>query len=557
MTLSRDSLNSNGKWFFLVALLLVNLIQAAYTQLTGDEALYWMHSRNMDWGFRDHPPAIASMIGIGYSFFKSELGVRLLVVLANTITIGLIYRLTKPRALWHFVLLVLSLPALNIYGFIATPDVPLLLSTALYLNVWEKFLENQNTRNTWLLAACMAALVWSKYHGILVIMLLILPQRKLWFSRHFWMAACGGILLYSPHIIWQIVNDLPSIKFHINDRNSDAWELKHILGYIGGQLMVFNPVVLFWLIYVMIKNKAATDFERSLRWFITGLMVMFFINSFRGRVEPHWTAPLAIAVIFILVKEIERKGLKPSVKYALVSISLLLLLVRSALIFDFIPQLYRDFHRDEAKMNAIHEVAGDLPVCFMNSYQNPALYTFYTGNTAHSINNTEGGKNQYDYWNYAVWFNKKPFLFVASYDAPEFEKVKSDKFEFNMRKYVDLPLLHDLQIRTDEWLHRFHPGDTAKIAAVIVNNNSYEIDFADSLHNIQWMAMYNHKKPNEANERLEIIGMPQNLMPGESKRIELRFLIPNRLGRNYLLFAAKIDELPPTYQSNKIRMMID
>jgi hypothetical protein len=308
---------------------------------------------------------------------------------------------------------------------------------------------------------------------------------------------------------------------------------------------------------VMIKNKAATDFERSLRWFITGLMVMFFINSFRGRVEPHWTAPLAIAVIFILVKEIERKGLKPFVKYALVSIALLLLLVRSALIFDFIPQFYRDFHRDEAKMNAIHQVAGELPVCFMNSYQNPALYTFYTGNTAHSINNTEGGKNQYDYWNYAVWFDKKPFLFVASYDAPEFEKVKSGKFEFNMRKYVDLPLLHNLHIRTDEWLHRYHPGDTAEITAVIVNNNSYEIDFADSLHNIQWMAMYNHKKPNEANERLEIVGMPQKLMPGESKRIELRFLIPNRLGRNYLLFAAKVDELPPTYQSNKIRMMIE
>jgi hypothetical protein len=439
----------------------------------------------------------------------------------------------------------------------ATPDVPLILFSVAYMIVWREFIQIQNGRNTLLLALLMAALVWSKYHGVLIILLLFLPVKKLWFSPRFWMAAMGGILLFSPHLIWQVVHDLPTIKFHINDRNSDAWELKHILGYVGGQFLVFNPFVLCLMIYVVFRYKAQDTFSLSLKWLIVGLTGLFFINSFRGRVEPHWTAPAVIASIYLIMQNAGEFFARRWWNAGLIVIAAVILVVRVALVVDFIPQLHRDFHRDESKMKALKSIAGNDPVCFMNSYQNPSLYMFYTNSIAHTINNTEGGKNQYDYWDYNKELHLKPFVFVASYDAHDFDEVNAEGYHFRIRRYHDLPVLHGLVLWTDEWLHHYEAGDTATIGASLINRNGYELMLDDPNHHISWKAMYNHKKPNEANEALQIIGLPERLGAGDTVRVSLRFAIPERPGRNYLLFAAQIDDLPPTYQSNKLRVMIE
>ena len=72
---------------------LLNLLQATYTVLLNDEAYYWVYSNFLDWGYFDHPPMIALLIKAGYSLFHNELGVRLFIVLLNTLTLIILYRL--------------------------------------------------------------------------------------------------------------------------------------------------------------------------------------------------------------------------------------------------------------------------------------------------------------------------------------------------------------------------------------------------------------------------------------------------------------------------------
>ena len=72
------------KWLAITLLLiwmLFNFVQAAFLELDPDEAYYWLYSRQLDWGYFDHPPAVALMIKAGYALFPSELGVRLGAVL--------------------------------------------------------------------------------------------------------------------------------------------------------------------------------------------------------------------------------------------------------------------------------------------------------------------------------------------------------------------------------------------------------------------------------------------------------------------------------------------
>ncbi len=57
-------------WFLLGTLLILNLIQAANTELLDDESYYWAYSRFPAWGYFDHPPMIAVMIRRIFLFQK-------------------------------------------------------------------------------------------------------------------------------------------------------------------------------------------------------------------------------------------------------------------------------------------------------------------------------------------------------------------------------------------------------------------------------------------------------------------------------------------------------
>ena len=94
MNLKLKKLFRNPFVLFLAVWGIVNLLQARFTPLDNDEAYYWMYSKYLAWGYFDHPPMIALMIKIGYLFFHNELGVRLLTVFSQLITLYLIWLIT-------------------------------------------------------------------------------------------------------------------------------------------------------------------------------------------------------------------------------------------------------------------------------------------------------------------------------------------------------------------------------------------------------------------------------------------------------------------------------
>jgi 4-amino-4-deoxy-L-arabinose transferase-like glycosyltransferase len=68
---------------FCFLFLSLNLLQAYFTNLTYDEAYYWLYAEHLAWGYYDHPPLVAIFIKIGYSLLQNELGLRLIGALSN------------------------------------------------------------------------------------------------------------------------------------------------------------------------------------------------------------------------------------------------------------------------------------------------------------------------------------------------------------------------------------------------------------------------------------------------------------------------------------------
>ncbi len=79
--------------FYLLLFFVVNILQSIYTELIDDEAYYWLWSKDLSWGYFDHPPMVALWIKISGFFFNGELGVRFFSAFMFSFTLILIWKL--------------------------------------------------------------------------------------------------------------------------------------------------------------------------------------------------------------------------------------------------------------------------------------------------------------------------------------------------------------------------------------------------------------------------------------------------------------------------------
>ncbi len=408
---------------FIAVWAVINLIQASLTPLNNDEAYYWMYSKYLAWGYFDHPPMIALMIKAGYALFHNELGVRLVTVMSELGALAIIWSLSdkgqreKENSVTVFVLLVVILPVFNIFGFIATPDSPLLLFSSIFLLTYKRFISQENFKNTLFLGLAMAALVYSKYHGALVIILIIFSNLRLLKSGRFWLASIFALMIFSPHIYWQYANGFPSLKYHLVDRVG-GFNPGNIPEYILNMFLIHNPFILPLAVWMVFYKKQTGIFDRGLKFILAGFVMFFLTQSFRYHIEPQWTAVIGIPMIIILFNNIElSSGTGIYLKRVAIFFIPLLLFSRAVFMFDFLPVGYlkKEYHNNEKRATEIGKIAGERPVVFTNSYQDPSEYTFYTGKMATTLNNLNYRKNQYDIWNFEEQVHGRDVLYVPHY----------------------------------------------------------------------------------------------------------------------------------------------
>lgn len=386
---------------FLAIWVLLNLLQAGFTQLDSDEAYYWVYAQQLDWGYFDHPPAIALLIKLGTWLLPGTLGLRFFIVLANALTFLVVWDLAgRPqagRALYVLIALLTAMPFLHLYGFIATADAPLMLFSALFFWAYWRFWNQPNFSNALIWAVIMAALLYSKYHGILLIFFTVLSNLKLFRQPWFYAAGFIGALLFVPHLYWQYSHDFPSFRYHLKGRD-DVYELKYTLDYLLNQLLIFSPLLVPSIVLAWIKLPVQDVLQRSFRWVMAGFWLFFLWSTSKGHVEPQWTAILSIPLVFLLFAGEKQRGFSAKTLLWLgLSSAALVLLARVALLL-LLPPLGRQFDH-KPWISALQPKAGQLPILFHNTYRNPALYHFYTGQKAYELTTAQYRKSQYDLWN--------------------------------------------------------------------------------------------------------------------------------------------------------------
>lgn len=405
---------------FLGAIFLLNLLQSHLTELIFDEAYYWHYAQNMAWGYFDHPPMVALLVKISSFFFDGELGVRFMgCVLSAGIYIilwSLIDNPKKKEYITHFFILVFSMTLVHAYGFLTLPDTPLLFFTALFLLTYKKFLQKPSVLLAVSLGMVMAALMYSKYHAVLVIIFVLLSNIKLVLNKYAWLAVIVALISYTPHFIWLFENDFISIKYHLFERPNRAYEFADFtLGFFVNLVAILG-FTFPWIYWALFKTKASDKFTKALLFLTYGVLVFFFISSFNRRVQTQWiiiiSIPLAIiAFNFLLQNQTAKKWI---FRMGIANI-IVLLFLRIGLVYEPLFLVTYESHGNKEWVNSLQSQIGDTPVVFENSYRLSPMYTFYSGNTSYSLNNLYYRKNQYSIDSTEFKVQHKKIMYVSKY----------------------------------------------------------------------------------------------------------------------------------------------
>ncbi|UJH66190.1 ArnT family glycosyltransferase [Allomuricauda sp. SCSIO 65647] len=387
--------------YLLSALFLLNILQSHFTELIYDEAYYWYYAQDLAWGYFDHPPMVAYLVKLSSFFFGDELGVRLMSCFLGVGTYIVLWYLIKEeekkKNVLLFFLLLFSMPLLNAYGFLTLPDTPLLFFTALFLLAYKKFVGKSTVGLSIVLGLAMAALMYSKYHAILIIFFVLLSNLALVKNKLAWLAVAVAILCYLPHLAWLYANDFITIKYHLFERPNQPYSFeKFTLGYFLNLVLIFG--LLFpWAYWALFKNKANDHFKKSLLYISYGVLLFFFISSFNRRVQTQWIVivciPMAILAYDYFCNRPRPK--KWILRFGTAS-AIILLFTRLGLVHKPLFPVVYETHDNKKWVATLEEKVGDTPVVFENSYRRAPMYAFYSGNTSFSLNNFHYRQNQYN-----------------------------------------------------------------------------------------------------------------------------------------------------------------
>jgi hypothetical protein len=548
----------NWKFFLCCGLFIwfvINLLQGIFTEIQEDEAYYALYGEYLAWGYFDHPPMVGLMTFLSSIFFSGSLGVRFFTIIASCLSLFVIWKVADldcfARGLFEsplpplkggdakrqsgievvepvegptskhvflFFTIACSIVLFNIYGFVTTPDASLILFSALFLLVYQRYLEQNTWPKALMMGAFMALMIYSKYHAFLLLGLIVLSNLKLLKDGKFYIACLVALALLVPHILWQVNADFPSFKYHLMQR-SEPFRWSYFLEYLPNQLLIFNPFTFGAVVYVLIryKNRVLIPpaplkrgsseaqqtidevFERGLRFVLVGFFFFFWLMAFRGHVEPHWTIVCVIpAVVLVYRKSLIDEKLRKYTKFFILPSLLLVLAFRVFLLTPLADRF--GYHGKEKYYKAIEQLAGDCPMVCRGSFQQPALYHYFTGKESSTLQSYYDRMTQYDLWQFDKEWIGKPVFVCGTVNGRsetyqvgdvEIEGFLTDNFSSANRLVTTFNITNAGSDKTPV----FHHGDTIRVDFSIYNPCEVPIDFH---HKDFGMVVKAHYLPGDA-----------------------------------------------------------
>ena len=299
----------------VVVLLALKLVALNYTtfNLFGDEAQYWLWSKDIDFGYFSKPPFLSWIIRIYTEILGSSfVSLKLLPSFAYLLIAWSIYNILVNSGLdkrdsLTGCLIFLFIPAVSFSSFIISTDLFLLLFWSLSLNELIKINKEQNIKNFILLGIFLGLGFLSKYAAIyfiiclFILILLDKKFRKIFFNNLFGFSLTflSILIIILPNIIWNFNNDWITLQHTSDNANFANIEIDLIRGleFLLIQILMLGPFIVLGGLYGFNKWNYT---QKIFLIFSMPVILIVFMEAIIVRANANWAAPALISLFLVL-----------------------------------------------------------------------------------------------------------------------------------------------------------------------------------------------------------------------------------------------------------------
>lgn len=564
---SFKSTSDKPVFLFLAGWVLLNILQSSFAELHPDEAYYWVYSRFLDWGYFDHPPMVAVFIKLGYALFSNELGVRLLTVFSQATALFLLWRTARSYGATAgiFCLAASSLLILHVYGFTATPDSALFFFASCFLFVYKKYLEKDTVKWALLLSVIIAGLLYSKYHGVLLILFTLIANPLVFRRKSFWAILILSFIIFFPHIWWQITHGYISVRYHLLDRAASGYHRDNIFTYIPGQLLVAGPLI-GWFLYAKawgFKNTSKDAFLKVLKWNAIGIPVFFFVMTFKQDIQPHWTLLAYIPILLLAAISLSNSQPKKwfytvsGINVGLIVLMRMFIIIPTPLITKVAP-LYAYFGNKKWAED-LQQVTKNNYVAFFDHWQNAARYDFYTRSTkGFAYASYTYRKSQFDYFPVEEKMQQKTvwIMTVTPIDSTSrYMDSKRNGYLTLVRNYRSFQKI-SIDINTKKVTAKRASLVPVELTFTSPETCGYGLSSQDTGKRHLYYHFLNTETKTDTAFRLDSLFKQVNFKAHQSTKVSTQIKMPDKPGQYELIFSLQTPPLTGARNSRRIPVTV-
>jgi hypothetical protein len=265
-----------------------------------DEFYYLACAAHPAWGYVDQPPfSIIVLAAWKFIFGDSLFAIRLLPALLGAAVVFLTGKMVQQMGGKRFAQVLAALAVivapqyLALHGFYSMNVFDHLAWTGL-IYILIRIIKTNHSK-LWLLFGVIAGLGLQNKISVLFlafglgIALLLTQHRRRLLDKYLWYGVGLAVLIFLPHIIWQIQNGWPTLEFMAYASKYKNVHLPPLQFFIE-QVLGMNPAtVLLWLggLFYLLFGKAL----KSYRLFAIAYIAIFLLFIFQSA-KPYYLSPI-------------------------------------------------------------------------------------------------------------------------------------------------------------------------------------------------------------------------------------------------------------------------
>ncbi len=303
--LTRPTASASVRGGLFAVAAVTRLVAAVTLPILDDEAYYWVWSRHLQWGYLDHPPAVALLVAASTQVLgHAPWALRVPSLLLAMATAGVVFRLTEdlfgPEAAWRSQWLFHAVPLFFAGGVLVSPDAPAIFLWAVATWAAWRALRGEG-RAWWVVGLAVGLGLQSKYSvAFWVPSAALLALRQAGGRTPRLYAAAGlALLLFLPNLLWNAQHHWQAFRFVV-ERSS--WVRAGYLGNLalsaGGVLLYLSPLLAVLLLVA--PWRGSDPAHRFLQLFCLPTLLASVVAAVAGKFKPHYIAPVALLGVVAL-----------------------------------------------------------------------------------------------------------------------------------------------------------------------------------------------------------------------------------------------------------------